>query len=126
MKLKSLLSFFLIGLFSFSLPLFSEAGYPATPDEIYIEGEWDDRGARSLESSHPVAFLDESRVYLFFPKTLTNIEVKILDFNGNIVFKDTVSAEGNSCYYIPCVLSEGEYILALTHKCGVLDGDFCI
>ncbi|NDV55793.1 DUF3244 domain-containing protein [Parabacteroides sp. 52] len=127
MKLKLFFLILFVGFSSFSSFSYAETDdddFPIPAEEIEIEGEWNDSSPRSLFSSRPTAFLHGNTIDLVFSKTITHLQVKIIDSKGSLVFEEVISSQGKSTYSIPFSLQEGAYSLILTHRCGVLMGDF--
>lgn len=94
-------------------------------DNLPMEGELDDIGARSIDPTQPVqAFLDEQSVSVEFYRYVPNVTISIKDSDNNVVYTKTCSAPEVEVISLTGFES-GSYTLELrTERGGYMYGTF--
>lgn len=93
-------------------------------DDLVFTGAWDDGIQRIAIPQAPKASVDGDIVSIHFVDALSDLTVKISDYDGNLIYEDVISGSNGESYTIPCFLESGEYILSVSHHFGFLSGSF--
>lgn len=87
-------------------------------ENLPMEGEFDERDARSINPTEPVqAFLDNNMVYVEFYAYIPNVIIQMKDSNNNIIYTKTCSALEVEMISL-AGLESGSYTLELTTERG--------
>lgn len=94
-------------------------------DNLPMEGELDDIGARSIDPTQPVqAFLDENTVSVEFYRYISDVTISIKDSNNNVVYTKTCAAPEVEIISL-AGFESGSYTLELrTERGGYMYGTF--
>jgi len=96
-------------------------------DSIPIQGQWDERGVRSILPTPPSASVEDNIISIYFTDIVTNLMVKIYDESGGEIYSERVSGGRNFTYILPCALDAGNYQIVMSHlRYGSLKGEFSI
>lgn len=116
---------FLSAIFIFAVGLMT---FPVWGDNIPITGEWGTPGGlRSSVPAPPEGSIEGNTLSIYFPSALANLSYCIMDMNGDVIYKETISSNGSDYTYdSPWVGTPGSYQLLIIHTYGHLGGAFCI
>lgn len=106
--------------------MFCSVNITFASDRIDTKGTWGNNRIRSIIPEYPEAYLNGNTLSILFTDALTDLTVSVTDANNQVVYMACISAESNEIYVLPCVLSEGEYLISLSHHYGQLDGVFTV
>lgn len=97
----------------------------AARERIPTEGEWHEKGNRSVTIMPPTAFIDGNIVSLEFVAAIPDLQLVITDADGIIYYQEVIYAEVGD-YEIPYEIPEGEYTLLISYSRGYLKGSFTV
>lgn len=96
-------------------------------DDIPTKGEWNKERYRSLGALPPTVSIEGNVLSVTFTDALENLNVRITDAAGMILYEDVISGNAGDVFEIPLtVTGQGCYRVLLTHKLGWLMGDFLV